>query len=753
MMRSYRNCSATAQISPRLCRGLHRAVLRSGSNPRQSRGLTKARIQRRDSFTLVEMLVAMAITLVMMGAVVTLFANVSRSVSRSRTVMEMAGQLRSVRNALQQDLQGATCPGLTWQRPEANHGYIELIEGEFREGRASRLVDGIDLPNAPDFNPEIDHNLSILPSSNITPFKDGNNVAQPDWATDGGGLGDYDDVLMLTVRNEHHPFVGRTPSNVRSSPTRAEPFDVDDATLAWGSESIESPLAEVVWFAIENPEPETASPPHRFFGEPGMRTVYRRTLLIAPWVNPYRYVDQAGNVTDTFTIPSNGTFKAEPGLVRMLPNNISVDQAIAAIIAFQERYDLSVRLEWDHNIQRWKIVANTLGDLTKRENRFGHYGYRVDSTPANSRRMFPYAAVSMGSGYSGSLARLAFVADPEAARPTGASGNAKGDANLRNGAAISYAMDGTNNYTLVPDRLYSAPPFVYLDEPSATPATARAILNKEGAVVRVVHGPVPLSGTRQGEDVMLVDALAFDLRVFDPAAPLFATRKLQNTTTFDPDIILTPSDPGWPAAYLDTNQMGSSGAGSMKPAPANGGGNWNYSFVGQGAYVDLGYGYNYQLPAPVFSNSSTPQPWFFAPAMELAVSRAQNIRPQHGGALVDVYGRQLAPGFSVYDTWSFHYENNGVDEDQDGTIDQGTDGLDGLGHYLPTPAALPLALPPLVRSTNPQNPQLGVDDVGERETMPPYDKPLRGIQVILRAYERDGRAIKQVRVNQHFMPE
>ena len=121
------------------------------------------------AFTLVEMLVAMAITLVMMAAVVTLFANVTGSVSRKRATMEMSGQVRGVRNVLQQDLQGATCPGETWQRPESNHGYIELIEGPYREGNASRLVDGVDLPNSPDFNPEIDHATSILPSSNL-PF-------------------------------------------------------------------------------------------------------------------------------------------------------------------------------------------------------------------------------------------------------------------------------------------------------------------------------------------------------------------------------------------------------------------------------------------------------------------------------------------------------------------------------------------------------------------------------------------------------
>ena len=46
-----------------------------------------------------------------------------------------------------------------------------------------------------------------------------------------------------------------------------------------------------------------------------------------------------------------------------------VAEAIASLIAFQERYDISARLEFDPLLGgddkgRWKIVANTLGDLT-----------------------------------------------------------------------------------------------------------------------------------------------------------------------------------------------------------------------------------------------------------------------------------------------------------------------------------------------------------------------------------------------------
>src|SRR5689334_20412256 len=131
--------------------------------------------RKRGAFTLIEMLVAMAITLVMMGAVVTLFANLSNSVRNRRATTEMSGQLRGVRNRLQQDLQGATCPGITWQRPESNHGYIEIIEGQYREGYATNLIDNDSKGPSPT-NPEIDHKASTTPSSNL-PFAD------PSWAT------------------------------------------------------------------------------------------------------------------------------------------------------------------------------------------------------------------------------------------------------------------------------------------------------------------------------------------------------------------------------------------------------------------------------------------------------------------------------------------------------------------------------------------------------------------------------------------
>jgi hypothetical protein len=293
---------------------------------------------------------------------------------------------------------------------------------------------------------------------------------------------------------------------------------------------------------------------------------------------------------------------------------------------------------------------------------------------------------------------------------------------------------------------FATRPFVYLedapDDGGAT-AVAHAMLDDQGILRRVTLGPAPLWGSRRGQDVMMTEVLGFDMRVYDPGAPLF-----QHVPT---GTVLTPNDPGWrgsppdgkDGAYFHQDNMGTSsgiGTGNTTSSPT-------FPYVGQGAYVDMGYGYDssytglspkFFFPTPRYNSSfsSAAPSWFFSPR-----------------ALSSVYGGQLAPGFAVYDTWSFHYENNGVNEDGDEvegvvwqlddddasgvqSIDEGTNSFDDFGHYPDGPFV-----------------RLGPDDLGERETVPPYDKPLRGVQVVIRTYELDSRAIRQVRVNQHFLPE
>ncbi len=185
--------------------------------------------------------------------------------------------------------------------------------------------------------------------------------------------------------------------------------------------------------------------------------------------------------------------------------------------------------------------------------------------------------------------------------------------------------------------------------------------------------------------------------------------------------------------------------------------NKHFQYVGQGAYVDMGYGYdehyrvNYvEYPGPPPGGPKFPKPKY-APAY------ASSIDPWFfsRGELTDIYGFwALAPGYNVYDTWSSHYENDGLNED--GYY------FGGPWHRFDQPTGTWITDPPGERWRQDVDQgvdgvdtsrALGVDDVHERETAPPYDKPLRGMQAIIRTYERDSRAIRQVRVNQHFMQE
>jgi hypothetical protein len=639
------------------------------------------------------------------------------------------------------------------------------------------LIDGVNPPTPA--NPEIDHTTSIIPASNL-PFT--TVAGQEKWVTDGAGLGDADDILMLTVRNEHEPFVGNVPpsTDVRTGTVIATSmYDNRNSRFNWGTnQTIESPLAEIVWYAVENPgfsDSTLTDQYNHFFGEPGMRTIYRRALLIAPWVNPYRYINPAsGQFTDTFQIDGRGpVFTATPGLVRILPAKITDAQAVAALIAFQERYDLSVRVEFDPLLDptsggRWKIVANTLGDLTKRENRYEHHGFRID-LPG---RVFPYVVASEGHGYSGTPS-VFFVSDPDIGDPSvlakanGNIPNSNAQAPLNtNGSISTFSIAATNLNN--PSSRYVTRPFAYVNQNSDAIGTARAMLNDQGEVVDVVAGLVPLSGARRGEDVMLSDALAFDLRVYDPGAPLYPSIFDASNANY-PGTILEPSDPGWGAPGQATLGVAPRDKGYSPANTAN-----DPDPVGAGAYVDLGYwNATYWLlyrqgipPAAITVPAVLTNPaaygfptanfwWVPAPKSQL---RYINYNDPN-------YNVNFPQDFDycTYDTWSFHYEHDGVNEngvlekalgeptttpttDTDPThrqpIDRGTNGLDDNGEYLNnTTGKFSYAT------------ILGPDDVGERETSPPYDKPLRGVQVILRVYERDSRQIRQVSVDQHFVPE
>jgi hypothetical protein len=279
------------------------------------------------------------------------------------------------------------------------------------------------------------------------------------------------------------------------------------------------------------------------------------------------------------------------------------------------------------------------------------------------------------------------------------------------------------------------------------------------------------SGLYQGEDVIMAHASAFDVRVYDPMAIVSAypgedgAWGVAGTNDDSSGMTDDVAEAGWPGSDDEAVMPGDPGyalpgtLGSVRLVadPTSGNVQRTMHPIGRGAYVDLFYtvklhhdassDYSYnaidgllnsqQLPSPphppnpgtgVVANSasettSTPPGLYYShfsgPPTAATGTTFLGIWPT-----TSVFARPLA----IYDTWSFHYETDGVDQDSNGTTDQGTDALDS-------------------DSAN------GIDDPGERETNPPYAAPLRGLQVRLRMIEHDARQVRQVTVETDFTPE
>jgi prepilin-type N-terminal cleavage/methylation domain-containing protein len=206
-------------------------------------------------------------------------------------------------------------------------------------------------------------------------------------------------------------------------------------------------------------------------------------------------------------------------------------------------------------------------------------------------------------------------------------------------------------------------------------------------------------GPRVAEDVLLNHVLSFDVKVWDSGAPL-----VQATPTSGTPVVLAPGDMGYIEALRNRGTVVSGVA---------------YVVVGYGAYVDLNY--MCRLGPMASPNQDMPNygPPNGAPAPQF-----------HWAGNVKSGLRGTEPSLAVtrpstYDTWTDYYETDGIDEDSVFGVDQGRNGLDDNGDGV-------------------------VDDPNERECPPPYDAPLRGIQIKIRVFEPSSRQIREVTVVQEF---
>ena len=137
--------------------------------------MTQSPVTRRSGLTLVEILIAMIMTLIVLFAMMEAFKYASGEMQRSRAVIEMSNQLRAAQELLRSDLEHMTLDPRPWTQTALPKGYFEYIEAV-----------GRDSTNA------------VSATENY--------------------LGDVDDILAFTVNRPEQPFRGRYNGNIIESP-------------------------------------------------------------------------------------------------------------------------------------------------------------------------------------------------------------------------------------------------------------------------------------------------------------------------------------------------------------------------------------------------------------------------------------------------------------------------------------------------------------------------------------------------------
>jgi type II secretory pathway pseudopilin PulG len=539
------------------------------------------------AFTLIELLIATTVTLLLILAITQAFAVVGQTVTNSRATLEMAGQLRTLSQLIQRDLQGATSPAVPWVQSSMGLGYIEILDGP-----------GNDLDADADLNPDADE---LDPAPPLLPLD--------------RSQGDVDDVIMCTVRNDDDPFRGQV-----------------------GGTEQRSNLAEVVmWMGLSDQNQNGLPDPEDMFA-----TLYRRTLLIRPDLNG------AGGV-----VPGIGGFIARfpPNAANTysISSQTDLQQMRADLLTFYNENDISVRFQRQEvgNQVRLFAVANNLGDLAWRQNRFCH--------------------------------------DP-----------------------ILYQTVLNGPYTYIPDTSLPAHfPFplnvAQTQYPTITvPSFYYGVLSLSNMVK---------SGLYLGHDVALANVRAFDVKFYDPLAPVVIHRGVDGEWGGKG----VDDDGDGTTDGIDIGEAGWAGSDDECLVPGDLGFEANPSNVGKGfgAYVDLNYKNKYAIVA-------TYGTFFEGPP----ASKSRLVSGRSG----------------VYDTWPLDYEYDGFDEDNDSPtqIDEGGDGIDSDG---------------VVASVGTARGNYGVDDPDERETSPPYAVPLVGLQITIRMIDPDTRQVRQVTVTEDFFNE
>lgn len=581
----------------------------------------------RSGFTLLEVMIATAITLLMMISLVQVFKVISDSMKQGRAALQMNNSLRSVTTRLRKDLANLTVRIDPPSDTSSGGGYFEYFDGSMTDYTASLFA-------------------GDAPRSNR--------------------FGDTDDIMMFTARaGAGSWFSGQVPGFIITG----VPGDTAPVVIT-------SQLAEIAVFARPVLSPSTAATQafDDFDGNnfPDSFRLHYRVLLIRPDLNTVGL----------------GVQRTLPFPAARLPTT----ETPTTMANYFASCDLSMHRVYDGDATVADLIAaNSLEDLANPANRFAHYQYSL-----------------VGLGTTGSCTMPMLVLGPIANTELTA---------LNTGVP---AYQDVNPTSLPAQLLGAAGNYLH-------PAY---VLGVDAATTR----------DRTGEDVIANNVLAFDVKGFDPGATIIGVPggdgglgiSLGGTPpTYtgvagqdgSDDLILTPNDPGYAAGYAGL-----------------------HSVVSYGEYVDLMWARK-TLNTP--GSALGPVLYTALSGMEAAGFTDGLIRS--GKALTLPNGVVVLQ--PTYDTWTTAFDTNGTSQALYTTYAAAANGtIDVNGFLRKNGVGTADAVTIVDRGTDglDNNGTGGIDEMAERETMPPFPVKLRGIKVSIRIEDLKARQVKQMSVATEF---
>jgi hypothetical protein len=315
--------------------------------------------------TLIEVLIATALTMLIMLALAQGFKTTSQSISSGRARLTGSDQLRSISNLIRSDLQGLTVS--TQVHPQSTKtplGYFVYYDGPISDSTAMLF--------------------NYVP----TGVESEDKFSANRWS-------DIDDVLMFTTKApDGHWFYGRVPLALMKIHSGSTPINFQD----WITDvTIASEYAEIAWFMrplneigmLNNPDPQNANGSYSYSptstpvndvipvvdlngdsipdpdGMPDRVALCRRVLLIRP--------DLDISIAKIPALANDQNLDPQLTALPMSVNTSDADSFRYQMRFAYQRTDLSVRKQWDSNNSRFVLKTNSLGDLQRPENRFAHY--------------------------------------------------------------------------------------------------------------------------------------------------------------------------------------------------------------------------------------------------------------------------------------------------------------------------------------------------------------------------------------------